>query len=85
MTLIPSCRFEDMNPRTQEQWRLREFLGYQPGTPQLRRHSSRVTDVFMRGSSMRAIAETLGVHYLLIEDAVRWEMKRQGRKRGRRA
>jgi len=55
-------------------------LGEKPGTTRLRRRSGDVAGVFLHGYSHAAIAEALEVHVALIEDAIRWEMKRRDRR-----
>lgn len=60
---------------------LSSLLGPSPGTTQLRRRSADVVAVFLRGYSHQQIAEALGVHVALIEDAIRWELKRRDRGR----
>ena len=55
-------------------------LGENPGTTRLRRRSADVVAVFLHGYSMREIADALECHIALIEDAIRWEMKRRDRR-----
>lgn len=57
--------------------RLRNRIGYQASTTRLRRRSADVAGVFLAGASLAELANALGVHVDLIEDAVRWELKRR--------
>jgi hypothetical protein len=59
-------------------------LGLRPSTTSLRRRSADVASVFLHGYGVAAIAHALSADFALIEDAIRWEMKRRDRKRGRR-
>lgn len=59
-------------------------LGLRPSTKTLRRRSPDVAAVFLHGYGLAAIAHALQVDVALIEDSIRWEMKRRDKKRGRR-
>jgi hypothetical protein len=59
-------------------------LDLQPSTTKLRRRSADVAAVFLNGFSCESIAHAIGAHVCRVEDAIRWEMKRRDRKRGRR-
>jgi hypothetical protein len=58
-------------------------LDEKPGTTLLRRRSADVASVFLFGYSTEQIATALRVHVALIEDAIRWEMKRREKRRAR--
>jgi len=56
-------------------------LGLRPSTKTLRRRSPDVVGVFLRGASVAQIAHALQVDVALIEDSIRFEMKRRDKKR----
>jgi 5'-deoxynucleotidase YfbR-like HD superfamily hydrolase len=56
-------------------------LGLRPSTTWLRRRSADVTSVFLHGYRAAAIAHALCVDVALIEDSIRWEMKRRDKNR----
>lgn len=60
-------------------------LGLRPSTTKLRRRSRDVSAVFLNGYSLERIAHALCVHIALIEDAIRWEMKRRDKALQRRS
>lgn len=55
------------------------LLGLRPTTRQLRRNSPAIVAVFLRGYSHAQIAHAMAVDVALIEDAIRWHMKREKR------
>lgn len=61
------------------------FLGQKPSTRRLRRRSADVVAVWLLGYPIQIIAEALSVNRLVIEDAIRWEMRRREKKRVVRA
>ncbi len=58
-------------------------IGENPGSTRLRLRSADVASVFLNGYSIQAIADALETHVALIEDAIRWEMKRREKRRAR--